>query len=59
LGSARSLAGCASRLRRSSPALLLLEDKQVATEAQFQETKRKLDMLDGKLDDRIGPTPTP
>jgi hypothetical protein len=37
--------------------LVMLEEKQVATEAQFQETRRKLDMLDGKLDDRMGPTP--
>ena len=32
--------------------LALLEEKQVVTEQQFQETKRRLDMLDGKLDDK-------
>jgi hypothetical protein len=35
--------------------LTMLEDKQLVTAEQFQETKRKLDMLDGKLDDRIAP----
>ena len=35
--------------------LTLLEEKQVVTQQQFQETKQKLDMLDGKLDDRIAP----
>jgi hypothetical protein len=34
--------------------LVLLEEKQVVTEQQFVEAKRKLDLLDGKLDDRIG-----
>ncbi len=34
--------------------LTLLQDKQVVTEQQFKETKHKLDMLDGKLDERMG-----
>ncbi|MFT3769107.1 MAG: hypothetical protein QM820_27010 [Minicystis sp.] len=34
--------------------LTLLEEKQIVTEAQFVEARRKLDLLDGKLDDRIG-----
>lgn len=34
--------------------LALLEEKQIVTEAQFVETKRRLDLLDGKLDDRMG-----
>lgn len=33
--------------------LTLLEERKIVTQDQFQETKRKLDMLDGKLDDRI------
>lgn len=32
--------------------LTLLEAKNVVTRAEFEETKRQLDMLDGKLDDR-------
>jgi hypothetical protein len=32
--------------------LALLEEKQVVTEAQFQEARKKLDLLDGKIDDR-------
>jgi len=32
--------------------LTLLESKNVVTRAEFEETKRQLDMLDGKLDDR-------
>jgi hypothetical protein len=35
--------------------LTLLEEKQLVTQQQFQEAKHKLDMLDGKLDDRIAP----
>lgn len=35
--------------------LTLLQDKQVVTPEQFSEAHRKLDMLDGKLDDRIAP----
>ena len=35
--------------------LTMLEEKQIVTPQQFQETKQKLDMLDGKLDDRIAP----
>lgn len=34
--------------------LTMLEDKQVVTPELFQATKTKLDMLDGKLDDRLG-----
>jgi hypothetical protein len=34
--------------------LTLLEEKQIITQSQFQETKQKLDLLDGKLDDRMG-----
>ena len=33
--------------------LTLLQEKQIVTPEQFAETHRKLDMLDGKLDDRI------
>ena len=32
--------------------LTMLEEKNVVTRAQFDETKKRLDMLDGKLDDR-------
>lgn len=32
--------------------LTMLEDKKVVTRAEFEETKKRLDMLDGKLDDR-------
>ena len=32
--------------------LTMLEDAKVVTRAQFDETKNRLDMLDGKLDDR-------
>lgn len=32
--------------------LTLLETKNVVTRAEFEETKKQLDMLDGKLDDR-------
>jgi hypothetical protein len=32
--------------------LTMLEDSKVVTRAQFDETKNRLDMLDGKLDDR-------
>jgi hypothetical protein len=32
--------------------LTMLEEKNVVTRAQFEETKKRLDMLDGKLDDR-------
>jgi len=32
--------------------LTLLESKNVVTRTEFEETKRQLDMLDGKLDDR-------
>jgi hypothetical protein len=35
--------------------LTMLQEKQIVTPQQFQETKQKLDMLDGKLDDRIAP----
>ena len=34
--------------------LTLLEEKRVVTQEQFQETKRRLDILDGKLDEKIG-----
>jgi hypothetical protein len=34
--------------------LTVLEEKQVVTQEQFQDARRKLDLLDGKLDDRIG-----
>ncbi len=34
--------------------LALLEDKKVLTQQDFQETRRKLDLMDGHLDDRIG-----
>lgn len=34
--------------------LTLLEEKQVVTQEQFHEARKKLDLLDGKLDDRIG-----
>jgi hypothetical protein len=33
--------------------LTLLQEKKVVTPDEFQETKKKLDMLDGKLDDRM------
>jgi hypothetical protein len=36
--------------------LTLLQEKQIVTPEQFQEAHRKLDMLDGKLDDRIAAT---
>ena len=36
--------------------LTLLQEKQIVTPEQFQEAHRKLDMLDGKLDDRIAVT---
>lgn len=32
--------------------LTMLEDSKVVTRAQFDATKNRLDMLDGKLDDR-------
>ena len=32
--------------------LTLLETKNVVTRAEFEETKKQLDLLDGKLDDR-------
>jgi 3-oxoacyl-ACP reductase-like protein len=32
--------------------LTMLEESKVVTRAQFDETKNRLDMLDGKLDDR-------
>ena len=32
--------------------LTLLQEKQVITPDEFQQTRQKLDMLDGKLDDR-------
>jgi hypothetical protein len=32
--------------------LTMLEDQKVVTREQFMETKNKLDMLDGKIDDR-------
>lgn len=32
--------------------LTLLERKNVVTRAEFEETKKQLDLLDGKLDDR-------
>jgi len=35
--------------------LTLLQDRQLVTPEQFLDTKNKLDMLDGKLDDRIAP----
>ncbi|MEO7331268.1 MAG: hypothetical protein ABI193_22015 [Minicystis sp.] len=34
--------------------LTMLEEKQVVTPELFQATKAKLDLLDGKMDDRIG-----
>jgi hypothetical protein len=34
--------------------LTMLQEKQLVTPEQFAETHRKLDLLDGKLDDRIG-----
>jgi hypothetical protein len=34
--------------------LAVLEDKKVMSQQDFQEMRRKLDLLDGKLDDRIG-----
>ncbi len=34
--------------------LAVLEDKKVMTTQDFQETRRKLDLMDGRLDDRIG-----
>jgi hypothetical protein len=33
--------------------LVLLEQKQVVTQQEFQEAHRKLDLLDGKQDDRM------
>lgn len=35
--------------------LTLLQERQMVTAEQFMDTKNKLDMLDGKLDDRIAP----
>jgi hypothetical protein len=32
--------------------LTMLEERNVVTRDQFEETKKRLDMLDGKLDDR-------
>jgi hypothetical protein len=32
--------------------LTMLEESKVVTRAQFDATKNRLDMLDGKLDDR-------
>jgi hypothetical protein len=32
--------------------LTMLEEKNLVTREQFDETKKRLDMLDGKLDDR-------
>jgi hypothetical protein len=32
--------------------LTMLEEKQIVTRPQFEETKRRLDMMDGKLDDK-------
>lgn len=32
--------------------LTMLEDQKVVTREQFMETKARLDMLDGKMDDR-------
>jgi 3-oxoacyl-ACP reductase-like protein len=32
--------------------LTMLEESKLVTRAQFDETKNRLDMLDGKLDDR-------
>jgi hypothetical protein len=34
--------------------LAVLEDKKVMTQQDFQEMRRKLDLVDGRLDDRIG-----
>ncbi|MCA9584231.1 MAG: hypothetical protein KC657_02630 [Myxococcales bacterium] len=34
--------------------LTLLEEKKVLTRAEFQEVHNRLDMLDGKLDGRVG-----
>lgn len=34
--------------------LAVLEDKKVMTQQDFQEMRRKLDLMDGRLDDRIG-----
>lgn len=34
--------------------LAVLEDKKMMTQQDFQEMRRKLDLLDGRLDDRIG-----
>lgn len=33
--------------------LTLLEERQIINQQQFQETRKRLDLLDGKLDDRI------
>jgi hypothetical protein len=30
----------------------MLEEKNVITRQQFEDTKKRLDMLDGKLDDK-------
>lgn len=37
--------------------LAVLEDKKIMTTQDFQDTRRKLDLLDGRLDDRIAKTP--
>ncbi len=34
--------------------LAVLDDKKVMNQQDFQDMKRKLDLLDGRLDDRIG-----
>lgn len=34
--------------------LTILEEKKVLTRAEFQEVHNRLDMLDGKLDNRVG-----
>lgn len=34
--------------------LAVLEDRKVMTQQDFQDMRRKLDLLDGRLDDRIG-----
>ena len=37
--------------------LAVLEDKKVMTQQDFQEMRRKLDLMDGRLDDRIAKSP--
>lgn len=37
--------------------LTVLEDKKVMTTQDFQEARRRLDLLDGRLDDRIAKAP--